>query len=120
LKLTLIELIIRCSHNDDIRYQILRTFIKLYPIHKLRLLRLCHQRQTLLPLILDLLDQSTVNILLLILSNSKQRLWFKKCQTIELVHKLLQKLFELNRFQHCSAHLIFKITVILHVYCNVK
>ncbi|CAF5185736.1 unnamed protein product, partial [Rotaria magnacalcarata] len=81
LKLTIVELIVRCSHNDDVRYRILHTFVKLYPIHKLRLLRLCHQRQTLLPLILNLLDNSTVNILLLILSNSKQRAWFKKNQT---------------------------------------
>lgn len=120
LKLTLIELIIRCSQNDDIRYHILQTFIKLYPIHKLRLLRLCHQRQQLLPLILDLLDHSTINILLLILSNSKQRIWFKKYQTIEFVHNLLKKLFELYQKKQCSIDFIFKITAILHVHCNVK
>ncbi|CAF0784454.1 unnamed protein product [Rotaria sordida] len=120
LKLTLIELIVRCSHNCDIRYRILHTFIKLYPIHKLRLLRLCHQRQTLLPLILDLLDNSTVNILLLILSNSKQRIWFKKYQTSELVHNLIKKLFELYQQKQCSIHSIFKITAILYVHCNVK
>lgn len=120
LKLTLAELIVRCSYNDDARYPILRTFIKLYPVHKLRLLRLCHQRQTLLPLILDLLDHSTINLLLLILSNSKQRTWFKKHQTPELVHNLLRKLFELYRQKQCSVHSIFKITAILHVYCNVK
>ncbi len=120
LKLTLTELIIRCSHNDDIRYHILRTFMKLYPIHKLRLLRLCYQRHTLLPLILDLLDHSTINILLLILSNSKQRIWFKKYQTTELVHNLLNKLFQLYRQKQCSVHFIFQITVILHVHCNVK
>ena len=120
LKLTLTELIIRCSQNDDARYRLLRTFIRLYPIHKLRLLRLCYQRQTLLPLLLDLLDQSTLNILLSILSNSKQRLWFKKCQTTDLVHRMLQRLFQLNRLNACSVHWIFKITVILHVHCNVE
>ena len=120
LKLTLAELIIRCSQNDDIRYQFLRTFIKLYPIHKLRLLRLCYQRNTLLLLILDLLDHSTINLLLLILSNSKQRLWFKKYQTQELVHNLLRKLFQLYEQKQCSIHFIFKITVILHIHCNVK
>ncbi|CAF3236606.1 unnamed protein product [Rotaria sp. Silwood2] len=88
--------------------------------HNLRLLRLCHQRQTLLPLILDLLDYSTVNILLLILSNSKQRIWFKKHQTSELVHNLTKKLFELYRQKQCSIHSIFKITAILHVHCNAK
>ncbi|CAF3462153.1 unnamed protein product [Rotaria socialis] len=120
LKLTIVELIVRCSHNDEVRYRILHTFVKLYPIHKLRLLRLCHQRQTLLPLILNLLDNSTVNILLLILSNSKQRVWFKKNQTSELVHNLITKLFELYRLKQCSIHSIFKITAILHVHCNVK
>ncbi|UJR31011.1 hypothetical protein I4U23_018522 [Adineta vaga] len=120
LKLTFAELIIRCSANDDGRYHILRTLVKLYPIHKLHLLRLCHQRQTLLSLILDLLDHSTVNILLLILSNQKQRTWFKKCQTPELVHNLINKLFELYRQKQCSQHSILKITAILHVYCNVK
>ncbi|CAF0763251.1 unnamed protein product [Adineta steineri] len=120
LKLTLAELIVRCSSNDETRYHILHTFIKLYPIHKLRLLRLCHQKHTLLPLILDLLDHSTVNILLLILSNSKQRTWFKKYQTQELVHNLIRKLFELYQKKQCSGHSILKITAILHVYCNVK
>ena len=120
LKLTLTELIIRCPQNDDARYHLLRTVIKLYPIHKLRLLRLCHQRQTLLPLILDLQDHSTVNILLLILSHPKQRVWFKNYQTTDLVHNLLQKLFELYRLRQCSVHFILKITVILHVHCNVK
>ena len=120
LKLTLIELIIRSSHHDDVRYQIVRIFIRLYPVHKLRLLRLCYQRRTLLPLILDLLDSSTINLLLHILSDTKQRVWFKKYQTKDLVHNLLEKLFELYQSKQCSIHLIFKITVILHVHCNAK
>lgn len=120
LKLTIAELIVRCSHNDEVRCRVLHTFIKLYPIHKLRILRLCHQRQTLLPLILDLLDKSTVNILLFILANSKQRTWFKKYQTAELVHNLINKLFQLYKQRQCSIHSIFKITAILHVHCNVK
>lgn len=120
LKLTLAELIVRCSRNDPNRYQILRTFIQLYPVHKLRLLRLCHQRQTLLPLILDLIDRLTVNILLVILSNTKQRSWFKKHQTVELVHNLLSKLFQLHQQEQCSVHSILKITAILYVHCNVK
>lgn len=120
LKSTLIESIIRSSHHDHLRYEIIRTFIQLYPIYKLRLLRLCYQRRTLLPLILDLLDQSTINLLLLILSDSKQRTWFKKHQTIDLVHNLLEKLFELYQLKQCSIHLILKITVILHVHCNAK
>ena len=120
LKLTLAELIVRCLHNDNIRYHVLRTFIKLYPIHRLRLLRLCHQRHTLLPLILDSLDYLTVNILLIILSNSKQRTWFKKCQTSENVHNLIRKLFELYQQNQCSVHSTFKITAILYVHCNVK
>ncbi|CAF1650199.1 unnamed protein product, partial [Adineta ricciae] len=120
LKLTFAELIIRCPTNDESRYHILRTLIKLYPIHKLHVLRLCHQRQTLLSLILDLLDHSTMNILLQILSNPKQRAWFKKCQTEELVHNLIARLFELHRQQQSSAHSILKLTAILHVHCNTK
>lgn len=120
LRLTIADLVLRCSSNDDARYHILRTLVKLYPMHKLRLLRVCHQRQTLLPLILDMLDRSTVNILLLILSTPKQRTWFKKHQTPELVHSLIGKLFELYRHKQCSGHSIFKITAILHVHCNVK
>ena len=120
LELTLAEYIVRCAQNDHSRYEILRTFLRLYPRHKLRILRLCHQRHTLLPLILDLLDRSTVNILLVILSNTKQRIWFKKYQTPELVKNLLQKLFELYQHEQCSAHSILKITAILYVHCNVK
>jgi hypothetical protein len=120
LKLTIAELIVRCTRNDTSRYQILRTFIHLYPVHKQRLLRLCHQRQTLLSLILDMLDRSTVNILLLILSNTKQRQWFKKSQNNELVHNLLRNLFELVRHEQCSVHAILKISAILYAYCNVK
>lgn len=100
--------------------QTLRTFIRLYPIHKLRLLRLCHQRQTLLTLIFDFLDQSTINLLLSILSHQKQRVWFKKCQNDDLIHHLLRNLFELYRNQQCSIHTILKITGLLYVYCGVR
>ena len=120
LKLTLAELIVRSSHSDDVRYHVLRTFIKLYPIHRLHLFRLCHQRHTLLPLILDSLDYLTVNILLRILSNSKQRAWFKKYQTLENVHNLVGNLFQLHHQNQCLVHSIFKITAILCVHCNVK
>lgn len=116
LKLTLAELIIRCSQNDNQRYEILRAFIHLYPVYKLRLLRLCYQRNTLLLLILDRIDRSTQNFLLLILSNSKQRLWFKKYQTNELIRQIMSNLFQLE----CSEHFLLKIAVILHVHCNVK
>ena len=120
LKLTIAELVIRCSRNDPHRYQTLRTFIHLYPVHKLRLLRLCHQRQTLLTLILDLLDHSTINLLLSILSHQKQRAWFKKCQNDDLIRYLLRKLFELYRTRQCSIHTILKITGLLYVNCGVK
>jgi hypothetical protein len=120
LKLTFAELIIRCSRNDQSRYQILLTFIHLNPIHKLRLLRLCHQRQTLLPLILDLLDYSTINMLVSILSTPKQRLWFKKYQTNELVHNLLRKLFEIYRNEPRSVDALLKLSAILYIHCGVK
>ena len=120
LKLTLVEFIIRCSQNDSVRCDILRTFIRLYPVYKLRLLRLCYERNTLLLLILDQIDRSTQNFLLLILTNSKSRLWFKKCQTHDLIRQIMANLFQLYAKQQCSEHFLFKIVIILHVHCNVK
>lgn len=120
LQKTFLDLIIRCSRNDAHRCEILRTIIRLHPHQKYPLLRLCHQRQTLLPLIVDFLDCSTINMLVEILSNHQSCLWLKKSLHDELIEKILRKLFQIHYQDNRLIQSILKSIGILHVQCKVQ
>lgn len=120
LQKTFLDLIIRCSRNDAHRCEILQTIIRLHPHQKYPLLRLCHQRQTLLPLIVDFLDCSTINMLVEILSNHQSCLWLKKSLHDELIEKILRKLFQIHYQDNRLIQSILKSIGILHVQCKVQ
>ncbi|CAF1495656.1 unnamed protein product, partial [Didymodactylos carnosus] len=131
--LTLIETVVRTSSSlcgtaateiDHARYQLVLTYVKLYPNYKNRILRLCFQRKTLLLILLELFDESTVNILTSVLTDIKHRHWFNKYMKQhnhqELIRTLLTKLFTFYKKQTNLAPTILKICGILHIHCDVK